>query len=490
MNRSEALVPMAEKVAEPMSSIDRAWLEMDEPNNPMVVAAILEFEQVADAQALARGLVERLLREPRFRQRVVASQLGYLWLEDDELHMGYHVQIRQLPAGITATALCAAVATELSYGLDRALPLWRINLFQHGDRHVTLLFRAHHAIADGIAMMQMLLQLSAEGEVRETPGPTPKHHGPLAGFIQGLETVNSALENLTGFVVDDLRHPGQFSRQLRDFQRTLAAVGRIVTLPDDNPRRFRTAPGGHRAVAWTSGLPFAAVRDFAKSQSVTINDVFLTALTGAFGRYLRATDGQVPEQQNLRVSVPVNLRVDGDHEPGNHFGLVLVDLPVGLEGWHARLDVIADRMLALKRSPEARSILIALAAAGHLPAGAEKRLVSLVGNKAAAVVSNLPGPRRALTLGGARLSNLVFWPPQAARVGIGVGLLSYAGHVTVGISADTAQIANPQKIIDGFCAELENMLGRAPLIRAAGPRRRKSHPSAARPRKGANHVNP
>lgn len=491
MTWTHSLAPPAEAVAEPMSAIDRAWLEMDEPNNPMVVAAILEFEDATDAAALARGFVEKLLREPRFRQRVIQTEPGYVWLEDDAMHMGYHVQIRRLEAGTTDTALRAAVATELSHGLDRALPLWRINLFEHGEGRVTLLFRAHHAIADGIAMMQMLMQLShGAGEAREPRVHVPEHHGPLAGFIQRLETVNSALENLTGLVVEDLRHPGRFSRQLHHFQRALAAVGRVVALPDDNPRRFRAPPGGRRAVAWTGNLSFAAVREFARAQSVTVNDVFLTALAGAFGRYLRGADGHLGEQQNLRVSVPVNLRSDGDSAPGNHFGLVLVDLPVGLEGWHARLDVISDRMLALKHSPEASSVLIALTAAGHLPVGAERQLVSLVGNKAAAVVSNLPGPRRALNFGAARLANLVFWPPQAARVGIGVSLLSYAGHVTVGISADTAQVTHPEEIIQAFCAELQAMLGRSPLMRAAAVRRGASASSTAKSPKGVNHVNP
>ena len=48
--------------AEPMSPVDRAWLEMDTPLNPMVVASILEFDHVADPEALRRALVEKTLR--------------------------------------------------------------------------------------------------------------------------------------------------------------------------------------------------------------------------------------------------------------------------------------------------------------------------------------------------------------------------------------------------------------------------------------------
>jgi WS/DGAT/MGAT family acyltransferase len=255
-------------------------------------------------------------------------------------------------------------------------------------------------------------------------------------------------------------------------------------LPDDNPKRLRAAPCGRRAVAWTSNLPFAAVREFAHAQHVTINDVFLTALAGAFGAWLRKADGHLSEQQNLRVSIPVNLRAGDDDMLGNSFGLVLLDLPVGLEGWHARLDVIADRMASLKESPEASAVLLALAAAGRLPAAAERKLVRLVGGKAAAVVSNLPGPRHLLHVDGARLRNMVFWPPQTAGIGIGVSLLSYAGHITVGVSADCAQIAHPQQLIDAFRAELETMLGRR---FDADPVRPSTH-RAARPAQGDNHA--
>ncbi len=479
---------------EPMSSIDRAWLEMDTPENPMVVTSILEFDKVADAGALGRVLVKKTLRERRFRQRVAVNDDGTCcWVEDDDPHLGYHVQTRRLDGAAQERRLRIAIAAECARPLDRALPLWRITLFVHDAHRVTVLFRVHHAIADGVAMMHLMLALDDGARARDAapPARVERHHGPLGGLIDRIESVNVTLENLTGVVIDDLRHPRKFRSQLAEVRRTLAAVGRVVTLPDDNPRRLRRKLRGRRAVAWTSNLSLATVRQLAHAQGVTLNDVFLTALTGAFGRYLRAHDGAVPEQQNLRVAVPVNLRAAGDDSLGNSFGLVLVDLPVGLEGCHARLDVIADRMASLKHSAEARAVLVALAAVGRLPVTVEKRLVGLISGKSVAVVSNLPGPREALTVGGARLANVVFWPPQSGGIGIGVSLLSYAGHVTVGISSDVALVEKPQDIVDAFCAELEGMLGRSPAVRpGAVHRRRHRTDPAARPQPGVLHGNP
>lgn len=475
-----------------MSAVDRAWLEMDGPRNPMVVASLMDFEDVADAEALARAFVARLVRERRFRQRVLRRKDGYAWLEDDTLHLGYHVQIRHPNHEDSLARLRGAVAAELGHPLDRALPLWRICLFVRPGGRVTLLFRAHHAIADGVALMRGLLDLAdgAPAHAGDAPprGEPPHPHGPLRGLIRGLETLDDVLATLSERVRDDLRHPDKLAQQVADVRRAFMAVSRVFLLPDDNPPRFRAALAGRRAVAWADDLALAAVRRFARKQGVTINDVFLAALAGAFGRYLRAVEGAVDPDQNLRVSVPVNLRLPDDGRTGNGFGLVLVDLPVGLEGPHARLDLIAERMARLKKSPEARATFASLAAAGHLPVAAEKRLVNFVGGKAAAVVSNLPGPRRALRLGGATLAGMVFWPPQAGDIGIGVSFLSYAGRVTVGVSADTAQMADPQRLVDAFRAEFEAMLGHSPAVRRAGQRRPLRPPSTARSAKGVHHV--
>jgi hypothetical protein len=72
---------------------------------------------------------------------------------------------------------------------------------------------------------------------------------------------------------------------------------------------------------------------------------------------------------------------------------------------------------------------------------------------------------------GARISRIVFWPPQTSHVGIGASLLSYAGEITVGVNADTALVPQPRRLVDAFLTELGVMLARTPkrgVRRAAG----------------------
>ena len=100
------------------------------------------------------------------------------------------------------------------------------------------------------------------------------------------------------------------------------------------------------------------------------------------------------------------------------------------------------------------TLLFGLAAAGHLPVPLESRLVCLIGAKSAAVVSNLPGPHRHVRIAGACMRSLAFWPPQAGGIGLGVSFFTYAGTLSVGLSADRGRVPNPQLLLDAIGEEM------------------------------------
>ncbi|MFX8731557.1 WS/DGAT domain-containing protein, partial [Acinetobacter baumannii] len=80
------------------------------------------------------------------------------------------------------------------------------------------------------------------------------------------------------------------------------------------------------------------------------------------------------------------------------------------------------------------------------------------------------------------LSRLVFWPPQTGGVGIGVSLLSYAGRLTVGVSADTQLMADPRQLIEAFDVELDLLLGRSPRRSRATSGAPERSPAKRKPR--------
>ncbi|WP_157622745.1 WS/DGAT domain-containing protein [Solimonas soli] len=469
MNTETAAAP---RVAdnEPIPSVDRAWLEMDTDRSPMVICAILELDGVDDVDALRREMFERLLRHPRFAQCPDHARKPSAWQRALRVDPLDHISVRK----VEEHALADAVAAEMRRHLDRTRPLWHVSLLSTTPRRVTALFRAHHAMGGGIGLMQLLLGLHDGAALPGVPAELPRR-GPLARWIGRLEALDASLSRLGKFIARGSEEPLGLVRQSLQLGRDTAALVALLGSSRQQPTAFGSSLSGRRAVAWSHDLPsVAAIKDAAHAYGCKHNDIMLAALSGAFSHYMQRHDGVTPKpDQELRIAVPINLRKSSDASLSNRFGLGLVDLPIGLADAHERLEAVADRMRRLKDSRQAHAVFVGLAIAGELPGRVERALVGRIGRQASAVVSNLPGPEHALRFAGAHIRNIVFWPPQSGGIGIGISLLSYAGHTSIGISSDIAVMRSPRLLLDAFAAELQELVSHAGAG-AAGPRRRRA----------------
>ena len=266
--------------------------------------------------------------------------------------------------------------------LDRARPLWRLLLFPRagGPWGQTVLFRAHHAIADGVALVT---PCSSTAPIRASCVPRrPREvaigkipHFRAAGWtaVDQLEALNVGLERLRLAWRRARRQSEGGTPAPTDGAREDAGgrASRVLRLPDDNPPALRVPLSRHRVVAWLHDTPLAPLRECARSREVRVNDLLMTALAGAFARELKRRQMELPDDQNLRVSIPVNLRNGRGRELGNRFGLILMDLPIGIQDASTRLQVIASRIARCSRKAlEARATLMGLGRSrglGHLP---------------------------------------------------------------------------------------------------------------------------
>jgi hypothetical protein len=73
-------------------------------------------------------------------------------------------------------------------------------------------------------------------------------------------------------------------------------------------------------------------------------------------------------------------------------------------------------------------------------------------------MTNVPGPQQTLYMAGARLKQIMVWVPQSGDIGVGVSILSYNGGVQFGLVTDKKLCADPQRIIDRFAPEFEQLL--------------------------------
>lgn len=189
-----------------------------------------------------------------------------------------------------------------------------------------------------------------------------------------------------------------------------------------------------------------------------MNDFLLAALSAALRRYLIAREGTASP---IRAIVPVNLRpsdVPMDLEKGNWFGLVFLDLPVDQDTRDRRLTALRRSMERLKRSKEAGVALGILGLMGRAPMVVERIIEAIFAHKASLVVTNVPGPSKPLRLAGSPVRDIVFWVPHPAGFGLGISILSYAGHVRLGFRADTAIVPDPDLLARFFTEELSKDL--------------------------------
>jgi diacylglycerol O-acyltransferase len=157
-----------------MSGVDAAWLHMDRPTNTADVVALMTFPDRVPGAAVERLLEEKLLRHPRFRQRVVPDGPLALasWGDDPAFSLRRHLSRRRLPGGGTRALerFASAVATE---PLDQDHPLWRVYLVDGFGKGSAIVAKLHHCIADGFALVGLLLSMADEAPGDAAPVAAP-----------------------------------------------------------------------------------------------------------------------------------------------------------------------------------------------------------------------------------------------------------------------------------------------------------------------------
>ena len=478
------------KNRERMSSVDTAWLRMDTPTNLMMIVGVMMFDGAPDLPRIRRTLEARLSRYARFRQRVMQDPSGAYWVHDEHFDIGNHVHVVNLPGASGADnkqALEEYVAALTTQSLDFNKPLWHMTVVERyeGDGVVghALIVRIHHCIADGIALIGVMYSLF--DEVPDTPeeGQEPdglkrmreKREAKRAAraeldFMEQLfaplsDATSKALSVSGDFAaryMDVMSAPDKYADKFADYAKIAAAVtaeiAELATMPNDSATRFKGKPTAVKRVAWSAPLPLTDIKAVCKVLGVSVNDILLASVAGAMRSYL-AQKGDDTDGVEVRGFVPVNLRPRGaEHKLGNHFGLVALVLPVGIENPFVRLFDVKRRMDELKNSYQAALSMGILGTVGFLPRTIQKQVLDMFSSKGSAVMTNVPGPQQALHMAGARLAQQMFWVPQSGDIGVGVSILSYNGQVQFGLVTDRKFVDDPQAIVDRFEPEFEKLV--------------------------------
>ena len=454
---------------ERMPSADAAWLRMDRPTNLMVINGVMLFEEQVDWDRVKEVIEERMVdRYPRFRQRVVETRGprgGAFWEDDPHFDIGLHFHHLALPAPGDREALQELVGDLMAEPLDRSKPLWRFYLIDGYGVGCAVYSRMHHCIADGISLSRVMLSLTDSQPDAGIEPPPPRdeaeHRGGLGSLVPGLATGalhagRAAVGALVHEGTEMLLHPQAELGHLAEVARTdSTALGHVLLTGADAKTALKGELGVARRVAWSEPFSLDAVKQVAHANGATVNDVLVTAMTGALREYLQRRDSLVDE---IRAFVPFNLRPLDRPLPaslGNKFGLVFLTLPVGARTPASRLRRVKRHMSEIKSSPEGPIAYGVLELMGMTPVQVESALIDVFSAKGTAVVTNVPGPREPIYLAGARVSAVAVWAPTSGSVSMSVSIFSYDGRVTVGVMADAGLVPDPETLVDGFQSELE-----------------------------------
>ncbi|MCM2326620.1 MAG: wax ester/triacylglycerol synthase family O-acyltransferase [Lysobacter sp.] len=498
---------MPEVRRERISGVDTAWLRMDLPTNLMVIVGVLMFEGRLDVKQVRRTLDRRFLAFPRFRQRAVQDPTGAWWEDDPDFDMDSHVHQVALPGGAGKAELQAFVSDLASTPLDFSKPLWQFHLVDNYAGGSALVMRIHHCYADGIALVQVMLSMTektaraslalrAERFDADRGGEADLWEQILRPVTGALESASRVGRNLLDQGREIAANPAAAQEALEGATRKgmdfAGELARLALMGSDSPTRFKGRLGARKRVAWATPVPLEEVKVMGKALGCSINDVLLAMATGALRDYL-ASKGDAVDGLGIRAIVPVNLRGNGGgRELGNRFGLVFLDLPIGIDHPLERLYEVRRLMQSLKGSYQPLIVLGLLHTVGYGPRILQEQVTALLSQNASAVMTNVPGPQYPIYFAGRRIEELDFWVPQSGGIGMGVSILSYNGRIQFGLIADAGLVPDPDRIVERFQGELDKLMWLTLMspwgdegVEAAVPAPAPPAPAPARPGKAA-----
>lgn len=422
-----------------MSNADAAWSRMDSPMNLMMVTTVLMFDGPLDFAGFKAVIQKRMLAFNRFRQCVIHQNGTHYWQDAANFNIDDHLQRVRLPNPGGKAQLQALTSQLISTPLDFTKPLWQFTFVENYDSGFALISRMHHCIADGIALVRVLLSLT---------DLDPDAARPLMNRLNPQSA--SSL-------------PAKAAQLIKMGAGVAGSAFKLAAMPPDSRTILRGNLGGEKLAAWSDPIPLESVKSAGRRLGVTINDIMLAAVTGSLRRYL-LNHNALPDKVNTRVIIPVDLRpVEEEIKLGNRFALVFLALPLNTANPGDRLKAVQRRMNKIKQSQDAVTAFGILSLLGVVPGKLEEWGLKFFGAKGTAVVSNVPGPRQQISMGNNHLKHVMFWVPQAYSVSMGISLLSYAGQILLGVTTDTSLVKDPDAIVAGMQHEIDTLIALSEL---------------------------
>ncbi|QZA07294.1 wax ester/triacylglycerol synthase family O-acyltransferase [Mycolicibacter heraklionensis] len=419
----------------------------------------LTFEAV---RAMVPALVERV--EPLQWQLLMPRlRLGRpWWVARPHIDVAHHVQRVTLAAPGGDHELATAIDAIFHDRLDRSRPAWQL-FYVDGlaDGRIALIWKIHHAVADGTASLRILealcgTDMTASNPRRDERRPAPWHWLPMVARHQlaaavGLPRVVARTVAVSRVILARRRagKPG--------YAAAFAAPGARFNAPLTAERRFAFR-----------GCDMTVIKQVARACGVTVNDVFLAVCSGALRGYLDR-HGELTEEA-LTAVVPVSMRPPEGDPWGNKVARWNVALATDIADPLERLSAIAAATRTAREVQAERDLWLQHDWMEYWPLfWFYSRALPLIGERTthrptfSLIASNMRGPQQ-LCFGGAPVERLISSGPLVFPMGLNFTGWSYEGQLTIGVLSCAAHLPDPWQIADGLPAALAELASAASAV--------------------------
>ena len=397
----------------PLTPEDRAILDLETDRIAGHTCKVVRVGGAVAPADLRDSIAERLPAAPLLGLKLAGSTDAPEWVPDTGFELARHVT----EAPRDSDSLEETVASIFAGRLERDRPLWHLDLVA-GEGETALVWRIHHALADGMTTMRM-----AEAVLFDAvPDPKPEEAS-SKGAGPGAVVPRPSSSGHAGF----LRR--EFGRSVRR-----------------GP--FDAAPGRERSVAFAT-VAMGPLHDAARRLAdATLNDAVLVSVAGGVRRWLARHHGH---EETLRIKVPVSLHSNGD-DLGNHDSFFIVGVPLHEEGPAASLAAVNRETTVRKQQHDAQEMDSLLQHLGGVSPGLTRLVDRLerTGRAFALNVSNVPGPARDLSVLGAPVTSFHSLAEIAPHHSLRVAVVSAGGTLNFGLVADPAVVDDLAEIAAGI----------------------------------------
>jgi hypothetical protein len=484
-----------------MTPIGHFSIISETESNPSIVTMFMTLQgtepfSVRRMQQLwkERGIMERF---PRFQSVANKDWPGYFERESlGENNSGIvekHITETLYPVGDYRSEIRHRIQELQSTRFDLSETLWHMWVAPWGDRNrkddlpmahsayagtgeSLLIFRSHHVLADGASMGAVLIEFFDEAqELKHIITKELKRRGAKAkSFLDRLKgrllrvlwlaggSIQAVAYQLKLLMLHIMHadpwkvlHAIYCKTYVKTEQRTISWAGEVATV--DQVKYVATQLGG---------------------PNCTVNDIFVSCVAAAVTKQLDShsrnhiRDGVcLPEQKNMHITIPVHLSggvLLPGQQLGNNLGAFVARLPATTEiDSVSRLLAVHDELNYLKRTPAAFVSFLLAKSLSYSAYILPQTLTSWVFRRASAgssaVVTNVRMPPKACHIDGRLVKETFAFIPLPPGVPIGVVVSSYAGSISLTLTAEPWAVPDGDQFLSFVLEEYLTLLEMAKL---------------------------